>query len=123
MDSNSGSDHPTKLARGYPRRRHGLRLLRTTVPCRFPGSHYWNLSQPVAQLFHPMIAPRIRRTRIESQNFHLALVLRVVVRRQFSSAVFERAAPNPAEDRGGTVSLGRRTDTYAEIGRASCRGR
>src|ERR1035437_381632 len=112
-NSSSSSGNPTKRGRGYPRPRHGRRRLRTMAPCRFPGNHYWNLSQPVAQLFHPTTARRIRRTRIESQNFHLTPVLRVVIGRQFSSAVFQRAAPNPPEDRGGTVPLGCRTDTHA----------
>ena len=105
--------HPADLRLGWPLNGAGRDGSTLRLSDRFSGNHYGNVGQPFTQLFHPSLARGIRQTRIESQNFHLAAVLRVVIRRQFGSVVLQRPAADAPQYRGRPVALGRGADAHA----------
>src|SRR6266576_3291603 len=81
------------------------RLERSASPDRTVfGSNDRRCKQVSANLLDPSFVPRIRHVGFESQHFHLAGVLRVVVGRQFDPIGGKRPTTNSAQNRGRVVA-------------------
>ena len=71
------------------------------------GQHHRNMPECLAEFADPIRVPRVGRRRLKAQQFHFAVVVRVVIRRDLDSILAQWPSANPPQNGRRTVPCGR----------------